>query len=154
MDTLRIGKISSIDYPKGTARITYEDKGGSTTACFSFLAAEYWMPGIGDQVLIAHLSNGPSSAVILGPVWHDGHRPPEGFEGLYRKEYSNQTGMAYQRYDDSTGSWTLKVGGCSITVDSGGGISISAPSGVTVNTPNITVTGTVSVNGGSIEQQG
>ena len=27
---LRIGKISSINYPEGTARISYEDKDGST----------------------------------------------------------------------------------------------------------------------------
>ena len=74
--TLRIGKISSIDYPKGTAKITYEDKGDSTTAFFSFLAWQYWMPNVGDQVFVAHLSNGTCAATILGPVWHDGHRPP------------------------------------------------------------------------------
>ena len=95
MDTphiLRIGKISSINYPNGTARITYEDKDKSTTAEFSFLAWQYWMPKVGDQVLVAHQSNGTSSAVILGPVWHDDHRPPEGQEELYRKDY-NTSGM-------------------------------------------------------------
>lgn len=35
---LRIGKISSFNYPKGTARVTYEDKDGSTTAEFPFLS--------------------------------------------------------------------------------------------------------------------
>ena len=38
---LCIGKVSSINYPKGTARVTYEDKDKSTTAEFSFLAWEY-----------------------------------------------------------------------------------------------------------------
>ena len=44
---LRIGKISSINYPEGTARISYEDKDGSTTSELPFLAWEYWMPKIG-----------------------------------------------------------------------------------------------------------
>ena len=79
-DILRIGKISSIDYPKGAARITYEDKSDSTTAMFSFLAWQYWMPKEGDQVLVAHLSNGSCTSLNLGPECHDGHRPPGGEE--------------------------------------------------------------------------
>ena len=79
---LRIGKLSKIDYPNGKASVTYEDLNDSTTATFSFLAWQYWMPKEGDQVLVAHLSNGTCAAVILGPVWHNGHRPPEGQEEL------------------------------------------------------------------------
>ncbi len=166
-DTFRIGKISSIDYPKGTARITYEDKSDSTTAMFSFLAWQYWMPKEGDQVLVGHLSNGSCSAVILGPVWHDGHRPPEGFEGLYRKDYNRKYGLAFERYDAKgqayseevtgtmtikpTDTWTLKVGGCTITVDKGGGISITAPAGITITTPTVTVTGDVIARGVSLD---
>lgn len=166
-DTLRIGKISSIDYQKGTARITYEDKGDSTTAMFSFLAWQYWMPQEGDQVLVAHLSNGSCSAVILGPVWHDGHRPPEGFKGLYRKEYNRKTGLAFQRYDANetayseeitgtmtikpTNTWTLQVGSCTITVDKSGSISITAPAGITVNAPTVNVTGDVIAKGVSLD---
>ena len=57
-DYLRIGKISSFNYPKGTARITYEDRNSSTTVEMPFIAWEYFMPEVGDQVLVAHLSNG------------------------------------------------------------------------------------------------
>lgn len=164
---LRIGKVSSINYPKGTARVTYEDKGKSTTTEFSFLAWEYWMPKEGDQVVVGHLSNGTSRAVILGPVWHDDHRPVEGFEGLYRKEYNHKQGVAFERYDakgkkfnqEVTGtmeikpsdSWTLKVGSCIITVDKGGSISITAPTGITVDTPTVTVTGDVIARGVSLD---
>ena len=59
---LRIGKISSFNFPKGTARVTYEDKDGSTTAEFPFLSWQYMMPEVGDQVLVAHLSNGTGMA--------------------------------------------------------------------------------------------
>lgn len=124
---LRIGKISAFNYPNGTARITYEDKDGSTTVEMPFMSWQYWMPKVGDQVLVAHLSSGTTAAVILGPVWHDGHRPMEGFEGLYRREYSNQRGLANERYDanehtyhesitgtaeiKTTKDWSVKVDG-------------------------------------------
>ena len=158
-DYLRIGKISSYNYEKGTASITYEDKNSSTTAQMSLLAWQYWLPKVGDQVLVAHLSNGTCAAVILGPVWHDGHRPPEGFDGLFRKEYNNQTGKAYERYDANaeeysksiTGSvtikptefWRLEVGSVTIQANKDGSITIDAPKGITVNTPTFTVSGEV-----------
>lgn len=157
---LRIGKISSIDYANGKASVTYEDLNDSTTAAFSFLAWQYMMPEEGEQVLVAHLSNGTSSAVILGPVWHDGNRPPEGQEGLYRKDYSRQDGEAYQRYDEgaseyseritgtydiqTTEDFTLSVNGTSvITVKADGSITLSAPSGIAIAAPLVTVTGDV-----------
>lgn len=93
-DYLRIGKISSINYPNGTARITYEDKDDSTTSEMPFLVLgrQYWHPEVGEQVLVAHLSNGTCAAVILGTVWHNGHRPIEGFEGLNRRRKSRRFG--------------------------------------------------------------
>lgn len=143
----RIGKISSFDYPKGTAKITYEDKGDSTTAFFSFLAYQYWMPKIGDQVMVAHLSNGTCAATILGPVWHDGHRPPEGFEGLYRKDFNREYGEAYERYDHNTGLYTIHIGDVTVDLKADGSVAITAPSGVTVTAPNVTINGNLSVNG-------
>lgn len=153
-DYLRVGKISSINYKSGTARITYEDKGGSTTAEMPFLvlAWQYWMPRVGDQVLVAHLSNGTSAAVILGAVWHNGHRPFEGADGLYRREYCNEPGKATERYDEkaedysqritgdmeigATESWTLKVGESTLLkFDKSGAVTVLAPAGITVSSP-------------------
>lgn len=133
-ETIRIGKISSIDYQKGAARITYEDRGDSTTALFSFLAWQYWMPKIGDQVLVAHLSNGSAAAVILGPTWHNDHRPVEGYEGLSRKEYCNEPGKAFWRYDANTGELqvvvdkklTIKVGDSTIIEITGDSVKVTS----------------------------
>ncbi|MCD7857726.1 MAG: hypothetical protein LUG55_08030 [Clostridiales bacterium] len=107
---IRIGKVSSINYANGTARVTYEDKGSSTSAEFAFLAWEYWMPKIGDQVLVAHLSNGTSSAIILGPVWNSSNRPYTGGSGIYRKEMSNTKNKAVITYSDTTGILRLRAG--------------------------------------------
>lgn len=67
---LRIGRISSVDKRGGTARVTYEDHGSSTTSELPFLSWIYRMPQIGQFVLVGHLANGSgsSSAVILGPI--------------------------------------------------------------------------------------
>ena len=145
---IRIGKISSFNYPKGTARITYEDKGQSTTVEMPFLcnAWQYWMPRVGDQVLVVHLSNGSCAAMILGPIWHDGHRPPEGFEGLYRKEYSNHEGMAYERYDANVPIYNEWITGTAeieatekyqITV--GASQIIMKPDSITITTPKLDI---------------
>jgi len=161
---LRIGKISAIDYPNGKANVTYEDLNDSTTAYFSFLAWQYWMPKEGDQVLVAHLSNGTCAAVILGPVWHDGHRPPEGQEELYRKDYNRKYGDAYQRYDhkaqeykevitgtytiEATKDFTLSVNGTTtIKAKADGSIEITAPAGIKITTSQIDVTGDVIADG-------
>ena len=161
---LRIGKLSSIDYPNGKASVTYEDLNDSTTATFSFLAWQYWMPKEGDQVLVAHQSNGTCAAVILGPVWHNGHRPPEGQEELYRKDYNRKYWDAYQRYDHKaleylevitgtydikpTKDFTLTVNGTTVVkVKADGSIEITAPAGIKITTPLITVTGDVVADG-------
>lgn len=144
---LRIGKISAIDYPKGTAKVTYEDKGDSTTAFFSFLAWQYWMPNIGDQVMVAHLSNGTCAATILGPVWHDGHRPPEGYKGLYRKDFCRDYGKAFERYDGNTGVYSIQIGAVTVSLSADGSIQIKAPAGITITAPETAITGNVAVAG-------
>lgn len=106
---LRIGKISSIDYAKGTARVTYEDRSGDTTAELPFVAWEYWMPKIADKVLVGHLSNGMATGVIIGPIWNGGKRPPVTGKGRYHKELSHDTGKAYMDYQDSTKALILRA---------------------------------------------
>lgn len=129
---LRVGKISSFNCKDGTARVTYEDKSGETTPELPFLAWEYWMPKIGDQVLVGHLSNGSSRAVILGPFWYDGHRPHNGRDGLYRQEYTNTIGGDAEEYDEKTASLTIKAGGCTIVLQRGH-VTVTAPAGVSVS---------------------
>ena len=85
---LRIGRISSLNPEKGTARVTYEDRDGDTTAELPFLAWEYWMPKIADRVLVGHLSNGMAAGVIIGPVWNGSKRPAAHGTGRYHKKMS------------------------------------------------------------------
>ena len=99
MDTLRLGKISTINYKDGTARVLYTDRDKAVTAELPLLSFEYRMPAIDDFVLVCHLPNGGAAGIILGPVWNDNNRPPEGKEGLYRKDLDKTPGKCFLRYD-------------------------------------------------------
>lgn len=122
--TLRIGKISSINYAKGTARVTYEDRGRETTSELPFIAWEYWMPKVADQVLVGHLSNGTQAGVIIGPVWHNGKRPPAAGAKRYHKELSHAADRAYFDYQDDSDHLILKAGHVIIRVNGGTDIDL------------------------------
>lgn len=99
MDTLRLGQISTINYKDGTARVLYTDRDNAVTAELPLLSFEYRMPAVDDFVLVCHLPNGGAAGIILGPIWNDNNRPPEGKEGLYRKDFDKTAGKCFMRYD-------------------------------------------------------
>jgi len=106
-DNVRVGKVSSINYKTGMARIVYPDRSNQVTPELPFLATEYAMPKVGDTVLVVHLSNGTAAGVILGRFWSDANKPSGGAEGFYRKDLSTTQGKAVIRYDDTTGALTI-----------------------------------------------
>ena len=59
---IRVGRVSSVNYETGMARITYWDKDETVTSEFPMLNYnnEYRMPEAGRDVIVAHLSNGTS----------------------------------------------------------------------------------------------
>ena len=95
---IRIGRVSSVNYETGMARVTYRDKD-----------EKYRMPEIGQQVLVAHLSNGSSRGAIIGTVWNQKNIPKESGKGLYRKDLSAYKDAAYIRYSDETGEYLVKA---------------------------------------------
>ncbi len=108
---IRIGKVSSVDHEKGMIRVTYRDKDESVTVDFASLNYndEYRMPYVGQQVAVAHMSNGSSRGIILGEVWNKKNLPRESGKDLYRKDLSRKKDAAYIRYDDESGEYLLKV---------------------------------------------
>ena len=67
------------------------------------------MPYVGQQVAVAHMSNGSSRGIILGEVWNKKNLPRESGKDLYRKDLSRKKDAAYIRYDDESGEYLLKV---------------------------------------------
>lgn len=156
---VRTGRVSSINYSAGTARVTYADKDGTVTKEVPFVANnEYNMPKVGDMVSVTCNSNGTVAATIGGSTWNDNNRPYEGYEGLYRKEYSNTKNKCFERYDDATGEYLLRVNrlcrrqAAEIYDEATGKVGITAGSDATVKSTGASVgiqakTG-VGINGG------
>lgn len=109
-DVIRTGRVSSIDYAAGTYEVTYFDRDQSVTRKINAVSnGEYRMPRIGDIVSVSHNSNGTAAGTSNGSIWNQSNRPAEGYPGLYRKEYSNTEGQAFDRYDANTGTFTQYV---------------------------------------------
>lgn len=105
--TIRVGRVSSINYESGTYEVTYADRGKTVTRRINAMSnGEYKMPKVGQIVSVCHTSNGTAAATTTGTVWNRSNRPAEGFAGLYRKEYADQRGQAYERYDANSGIYT------------------------------------------------
>ncbi len=98
--TIRLGKISSINYGSGKARVIYEDRDQSVTSELPFLAWQYQMPRINDLVVVACFSNGTVAGVILGPLWSGVNQPYEGKKGDFRQEMSSTKNRAVIRYSE------------------------------------------------------
>ena len=84
------------------------------------------MPKVGDPVMVLHLSNGTEAGLVLGRYWSGNNKPPEGAEGLFRKDLGRTPGEAMIRYDGST-----------LTIQCAGAIKIEAGGAVTINAPTI-----------------
>ena len=96
---IRVGKVSSIDYPSGMIRVVYHDKDNDVTRPIPLFSSEYAMPPVGALVAVVHLSNGAEAGVVLGRPWSNKLTPPEGFQGLYRKDFDLTPWKCYIRYD-------------------------------------------------------
>lgn len=98
--TIRLGKVSSINYAAGKARVVYEDRDSSVTSELPFLASQYNIPKVDDLVVVACFSNGTVSGVILGPIYHSSNKPHGGAEGVFRQEMSNTKNEAVIQYSE------------------------------------------------------
>lgn len=103
--TIRIGKVSKINYEKGMIRVTYPDLDDSVTAefpVFSF-TDEYKMPKIGQEVLVLHLSNGQSAGILMGKYWNKKNTPPLAYgqgKNVFNKEIDEDFGKVRITYKD------------------------------------------------------
>ncbi len=158
---VRIGYISSLDYERGRAEITYPDRDDTVTENVPFLSnREFRMPKVEELVAVLHPGESPEDAVVLGTIWNDKIRPAEGRDGVYRKEYSNTDGQCYRKFDAGAKELTdytdgkefieaksleIKIGGTKVAISESGMVTIDSPSGIT-----ITAGGTLSVTADSI----
>lgn len=99
---VRVGRVSSVNHSAGMVRVTYPDLDDSTTDEFPVFSMgdEYKMPGIGQEVLVLHLSNGQSAGIVMGKYWNENNTPPVSGEGVFHKELGEVFGEAYIHYEN------------------------------------------------------
>ena len=99
---VRVGRVSSVNHSAGMVKVTYPDLDDSTTDDFPVFSMgdEYKMPGIGQEVLVLHLSNGQSAGIVMGRYWNENNTPPASGEGVFHKELGKAFGEAYIHYED------------------------------------------------------
>lgn len=145
---VRLGNVSSIDYENGLCEVTYPDRDDTVTEMVPMLSnREYRMPEVDDLVVVLHPGDSPEDAVILGTIWNEKIKPVEGKEKVFRKEYSNEDGKAYRKFDANAKelldfvdgkkilkakSLEVKVGGTTVTISEGGDVKITSPASITV----------------------
>lgn len=124
MNEVRIGRVSSVNYPAGTVRVAYPDRSGRDTAelpVFCGMGQEYRMPAVGDAVLVLHLSNDSSMGIVMGGFWSLKTAPPKSGEAVYYKAFQDQ-GAAFMQV--VSGRMTLGAEGITLQ-DGSGTITVS-----------------------------
>lgn len=169
MDTIRVGKISSLNYEKGLARVTYSDRDDSVTKEIPLMSpfGEYYMPEVDDFVYVLHMPNGGEAGIIMGRYWTKNNKPAEGKQGLRRKDLSREQGKCYWKYCDpdvgegNDGKLELHNDDGDIEVTLSGDAKLESDGSVTVNGKSsvkvqsdgsieITTSGSIKVSGGTI----
>lgn len=114
----------------------------------------FFLPDVGDEVLVAFLNGEARLPVVLGSLWNGSAPPPESLPGdrVDRWTLVGKAGTRIAIVEESAGSETVEIttpGGarCTITDEGGGKVEITAAgSRVTVNSSGVTVNGASRVN--------
>ena len=102
---IRKGTISSVNPAAGTARVTFDDKGGAVSPelkllhMFSGPNKDFWMPDIGEQVVCNFETNDKnfSTGWILGSYFTDRMPPQVQSADIRRVDFSDGTFFEYNR---------------------------------------------------------
>lgn len=145
---VRLGNVSSIDYENGLCEVTYPDRDDTVTEMAPFLSRrEYMMPEVDDLVVVLHPGDSPEDAVVLGTIWNEKIKPAEGKKKIFRKEYCNEDGKAYRKFDADAKelldfvdgkkilkakSLEVKIGSATVTISEGGNVKITSPASITM----------------------
>lgn len=106
-DVVRIGRISTIDYARGTATVIYTDRGNESSPSFPFFSAFYEMPRVDDTVVVLLLPNSTTRGFILGVPYSGARIPTESGQGIFYKEFPDGT---YVRYDGKSKQMEVSAG--------------------------------------------
>ena len=67
---VRTGRVSSIDYERGTYKVYFPDRGTVSEPINAMSNGEYKMPEVGQVVSVTLNGNGTVEGATLGTVWN------------------------------------------------------------------------------------
>jgi uncharacterized protein involved in type VI secretion and phage assembly len=120
----------------------------------------YFIPNVGDEVLIAFLHGDPRFPIVIGSLWHGAAKPPESLPGstVDRWSITGKEGSIVRIVETSASEATITISvpgqvSGEFTASGGGKIDLQTPSGsITIDSSGITVTtdSTVNINGSEV----
>ncbi len=113
---VRTGTVSAVFPERDTARVTFDDKDGTSSPELHILHRysgknkDYWIPDIGDQALCLFNNNDKSFSTgwILGTYFTDKQPPQVASPDIMRLDFADGT---YIEYDRSSSTLTVNVAG-------------------------------------------
>lgn len=151
---LRVGTVEAADYAKARVRIRC---GQLVTGWLPWLTAragqdvDWWAPDIGEQVLVLSPSGDMALGIVLPAIYQRAVPAPEDTPDVRHIAFGDGTTVKYDRVAhrmtvDCVGAVTI-TNAATITVQSGGAVSVQAPS-ITLDTPTCTISGRLNVGNG------
>jgi uncharacterized protein involved in type VI secretion and phage assembly len=111
----------------------------------------WFVPDVGDEVLVAYQGGDPRQPIVLGSLWSASRRPPETMDAAGRNAVRViRTGAGIEiRLDDSAGRVVVSTpDGASITLERGS-VRVQASAGVEIDASQLTLSaGLVQVQAG------
>lgn len=145
--TLRFGFVTAVDGAGCRARVQFPDLDGLESYWLHVLQARthrdkhYCLPDVGEHVACL-LDGEGDEGVVLGAVFGDRDPAQGGGSDLFEIRFGNGDVL---RHDRASGAWVVQCAG-PVTVEAGGAVMVRAPS-VTLDTPQTTCTGMLTVDG-------
>ena len=115
------------------------------------------MPVVGQMACVLHNSADQEMGTCIGTFWNDDNKPPGGKEGLYRYDYNDKQGVAYESYDGKSGNYEEKIdGNTTETVGKNATHKIGGDLKFIVGGSTVTLTqgGTIKIEGTDVEIKG
>jgi phage baseplate assembly protein V len=137
-DCLRTGKVSAIFPDRGTAEVTFEDRGDVVSrelfivVPFTLKDKAYYMPAIQERVTCYFDPGAPSVGYIFGSFYADTRKPPYSDANKTYVEFEDKTLV---EYDKKLHKLTVKVpeaGDLSVDIVATGPISVKSDAPITI----------------------
>lgn len=144
-NVVRVGTVHSVDYASARARIACGDV---VTELLPWITARaggdrtWWAPEIGEQVVVLAPDGLLEDGVILSGLYSDARPEPGNRETLHRTVYADGATIEYDRNSGRA----LVSGVQSVVVEAAGAVTVQAGS-VTIDAPQTTCTGQLTVQG-------